>query len=88
MRALLLCARPFILATSFAQAQTLPEIMQQALEVHPEIQAAVTARTAAYDQQRIAQDGYRPKDDLTAGYDREGSHWIIATTPCVSSTTS
>lgn len=57
----------------FVQAQTLPEAMQTALEVHPEIQAGVNARTAADYQLRAAKGGYLPKVDLTAGYGREGT---------------
>ncbi|MBC3468211.1 TolC family outer membrane protein [Pseudomonas sp. RW10S2] len=73
MRASLFTALPFALAASFTQAQTLPEAMQKALEVHPEIQAGVNARTAADYQLRAAQGGYLPRLDLTAGYGREGS---------------
>ena len=73
MRASLFTALPFALAASFVQAQTLPEAMQKALEVHPEIQAGVNARTAADYQLRAAQGGYLPRVDVTAGYGREGT---------------
>jgi adhesin transport system outer membrane protein len=36
MRSPLFLAVPFALAASFVQAQSLPEAMQQALDVHPE----------------------------------------------------
>ncbi len=73
MRASVFAALPFALSISFVQAQTLPEAMQKALEVHPEIQAGVNARTAADYQLRAAKGGYLPKVDLTAGYGREGT---------------
>ena len=74
MRAnILLTAIPFALAAGYAQAQTLPEAMQQAIEVHPEIQAGVNARIAADYQLRAAKGGYLPKVDVLAGYGREGS---------------
>ena len=47
MRPLLFMAIPFTLATSFVQAQSLPQAMQQALDVHPEIQAGGDRRLAA-----------------------------------------
>lgn len=58
MRLHLLKAIPFVLAASFVQAQTLPQAMQQALDVHPEIQAGVNARIAADYQLRAAKGGY------------------------------
>lgn len=74
MRAnILFTAIPFVLAAGYAQAQTLPEAMQQAIEVHPEIQAGVNARIAADYQLRAAKGGYLPKVDVLAGYGREGS---------------
>ncbi|MBF8795620.1 TolC family outer membrane protein [Pseudomonas monteilii] len=73
MRASLFTAIPLAFAATFAQAQTLPEAMQKALEVHPEIQAGVNARVAADYQLRAAQGGYLPRVDLTAGYGREGT---------------
>jgi outer membrane protein, adhesin transport system len=69
----LLKAIPFVLAASFVQAQTLPQAMQQALDVHPEIQAGVNARIAADYQLRAAKGGYLPRVDLNAGYGREGT---------------
>ena len=47
--------------------------MQQALDVHPEIQAGVNARIAADYQLRAAKGGYLPRVDLNAGYGREGT---------------
>jgi adhesin transport system outer membrane protein len=73
MRLHLFMAVPFVLAASFVQAQTLPQAMQQAMDVHPEIQAGVNARIAADYQLRAAQGGYLPKVDLNAGYGREGT---------------
>ncbi|TDF79838.1 TolC family outer membrane protein [Pseudomonas sp. H9] len=73
MRASLFTALPFALAASFVQAQTLPEAMQKALEVHPEIQAGVNSRIAADYQLRAAKGGYLPKVDVLAGYGREGT---------------
>lgn len=73
MRASLFTALPFAFAATFLQAQTLPEAMQKALEVHPEIQAGVNARVAADYQLRAAKGGYLPRVDVTAGYGREGT---------------
>lgn len=73
MRLHLFKAIPFVLAASFVQAQTLPQAMQQALDVHPEIQAGVNSRIAADYQLRAAQGGYLPRVDLNAGYGRAGT---------------
>ncbi|MGH8439098.1 MAG: TolC family outer membrane protein [Pseudomonas sp.] len=73
MRASLFTALPFAFAASFVQAQSLPEAMQKALEVHPEIQAGVNSRIAADYQLRAAKGGYLPKVDVLAGYGREGT---------------
>ncbi|WP_404486216.1 TolC family outer membrane protein [Pseudomonas sp. HT11] len=73
MRLHLFKAIPFVLAASFVQAQTLPQAMQQALDVHPEIQAGVNSRIAADYDLRAAQGGYLPRVDLNAGYGREGT---------------
>lgn len=73
MRLHLFKALPFALAASFAQAQTLPQAMQQALDVHPEIQAGVNSRLAADYQLKAAKGGYLPRVDLAAGYGREGT---------------
>ncbi|MHA6572536.1 TolC family outer membrane protein [Pseudomonas yamanorum] len=72
MRLHLFKALPFVLAASFVHAQTLPQAMQQALDVHPEVQAGVNSRIAADYQLRAAQGGYLPKVDLAGGYGREG----------------
>jgi adhesin transport system outer membrane protein len=66
-------ALPFVLAASFVQAQTLPQAMQQALDVHPEIQAGVNSRLAAEYQLKAAKGGYLPRVDIAAGYGREGT---------------
>lgn len=73
MRSHLLKALPFALAASFVQAQTLPEAMQQALDVHPEIQAGVNSRLSADYQLKAAKGGYLPRVDLLGGYGREGT---------------
>ncbi|HEK1011050.1 TPA: TolC family outer membrane protein [Pseudomonas putida] len=73
MPASLFTALPFAFAATFVQAQTLPEAMQKALEVHPEVQAGVNARVAADYQLRAAKGGYLPRVDITAGYGREGT---------------
>jgi len=73
MRSHLFKALPFALAASFVQAQSLPEAMQQALDVHPEIQAGVNSRLAADYQLKAAKGGYLPKVDLLGGYGREGT---------------
>ncbi|MFK8330895.1 TolC family outer membrane protein [Pseudomonas sp. BJa5] len=73
MRALLFTALPFALSATFAQAQSLPEAMQKALEVHPEIQAGVNSRIAADYQLRAAKGGYLPRVDVLGGYGREGT---------------
>lgn len=72
MRLHLLKAIPFALAASFVQAQTLPQAMQQALDVHPEIQAGVNSRLSADYQLKAAKGGYLPRVDALAGYGREG----------------
>ena len=71
MRASLFTALPLAFAASLVQAQTLPEAMQNALDVHPEIQAGVNARVAADYQVRAAKGGYLPRVAVTAGYGRE-----------------
>lgn len=60
MRFHLFKALPFALAASFVQAQTLPEAMQKALDVHPEIQAGVNSRLAADYQLKAAKGGTCP----------------------------
>ena len=73
MRASLFTVLPFALAASFVQAQSLPEAMQKALDVHPEIQAGVNSRIAADYQLRAAKGGYLPMVDGLAGYGGEGT---------------
>ncbi|MFC6339725.1 TolC family outer membrane protein [Pseudomonas sp. CCM 7891] len=65
-------AIPLVFAASFVHAQTLPQAMQQALDVHPEIQAGVNSRLSADYQLRAAQGGYLPRVDALAGYGRAG----------------
>ena len=73
MRAYFFKALPFALTASFVQAQSLPEAMQKALDVHPEVQAGVNSRLAADYNLRAAKGGYLPRVDVLAGYGREGS---------------
>lgn len=73
MRAHFLTVLPFALAASFVQAETLPEAMQKAMDVHPEIQAGVNNRLSADYQLKAAKGGYLPKVDVLAGYGREGT---------------
>ncbi|MDB6047965.1 MAG: lapE [Pseudomonas sp.] len=64
---------PFALAASCVQADTLPEAMQRAMDVHPEIQAGVNGRLSADYQLKAAKGGYLPRVDILAGYGREGT---------------
>lgn len=67
-------ALPLIFTLSLsAQAQTLSEAIQGALENHPEIQAGVNARLSVEEQMNVAKGGYLPRVDLLAGYGREGT---------------
>ncbi|MNG93285.1 hypothetical protein D3C79_522430 [compost metagenome] len=70
MRASLFTAAPSALAATFSQAQTLPDAMQKALEVHPQIQDGVNARVAAHYPLRPAEGGYFAGVDVTADYGR------------------
>lgn len=80
MRSPLFMAIPFVLAASFVQAQSLPEAMQQALDVHPEVQAGVNSRLAADYQLKAAKGGYLPRVDLLGGYGREGTDSVTTRT--------
>jgi len=73
MRLSVFTAVPFALFATLSHAHTLPQAMQQALEVHPEVQAGINGRLAADKQVRVAQGGYLPKVDVLAGYGREGT---------------
>lgn len=65
---------PFALIFSFqAEAQTLSQAMQAALDVHPEIQAGVNRRLSADQDLQAAKGGYLPRVDLLAGIGREGT---------------
>ncbi|MHA6492804.1 TolC family outer membrane protein [Pseudomonas borbori] len=69
-----LVALPLALAVSLAaHGQTLNEAMQSALEVHPEVRAAINARLSVEEQMNAARGGYLPQVDLIAGYGREGT---------------
>src|SRR5690606_39963264 len=68
----LIAAVPLVFAVSLsAHALSLPEAMQSALNVHPEIRADISARLAAEEQMKAARGGYLPRVDLLAGYGRE-----------------
>lgn len=74
MRKSLLVVLPCALGLAVpAQAQSLPQAVQQALEVHPEVRAGVNGRLAADYELRAARGGYWPRVDLFAGYGREGT---------------
>ncbi len=74
MRKSLLVVLPCVLGlTAPVQAQSLPQAVQQALEVHPEVRSGVNGRLAADFQLKAARGAYWPKVDLFAGYGREGS---------------
>lgn len=59
--------------SQYAGAQELAEVIQQALEVHPQVQAGVNSRLAADYQLKAARGGYLPSVDLRGGYGREGT---------------
>lgn len=68
----LIAAVPMIFAVSLsAHALSLPEAIQGALNMHPEIRADINARLAAEEQMKAARGGYLPRVDLLAGYGRE-----------------
>lgn len=63
---------PLALSVSVAaQAQTLNEAMQAALDVHPEVQSGIHGRLAAEENMKSARGAYLPQVDLLAGYGRE-----------------
>ncbi|AYC33938.1 channel protein TolC [Pseudomonas cavernae] len=65
---------PLALAISLpVHSQTLGEAMQQALDVHPEVQAGVNSRLSADYQLKAAKGGYLPNVDLLGGIGREGA---------------
>lgn len=73
MRVKILSVAPLFFAAGLVQATTLPEAMQKAMDVHPEVQAGVNARIAQDYNVRAAQGGYLPRVDVLAGYGRAGS---------------
>ena len=73
MRMPIFAVVPFALSVGFVQAQTLPEAMQKAMDVHPEVQAGVNARIAQDYNVRAAKGGYLPRVDVLAGYGRQGT---------------
>ena len=67
-------ALPLAFAISLsAQGQTLNEAMQNALNVHPEIQSGINARLAVEEEMKAAKAGYLPRVEVQAGYGREGT---------------
>ena len=48
------------------------QAIQQALEVHPEVQASINSRLAADYRLKAAKGGSLPRVDLPGGYGREG----------------
>ncbi|PZP26643.1 MULTISPECIES: TolC family outer membrane protein [Pseudomonas] len=74
MRLPYLALLPLSLAiTVHAQAQTLTEAVQQAIENHPEVQAGINGRMAADYQLKAARGAYLPSVDILAGIGREGT---------------
>ncbi|MFN3580444.1 MAG: TolC family outer membrane protein [Pseudomonas sp.] len=74
MRSRFFMLLPLTLSISLAaQANSLPEAIQQALEMHPEVQAEIHGRMAADRQLRAAKGRYLPTVSLSAGYGREGT---------------
>lgn len=61
------------LACANAQAMSLQEAMQSAVDYHPEIKAAGNSRLSADEDVKQARSGYFPSVDLVAGYGRERS---------------
>jgi hypothetical protein len=55
-------------ANGFVQIQALLQAIQQALDIHPEIQASVNSRLAADYQLKAAKGGYLPRVDPLGGY--------------------
>ncbi|MGH8352591.1 MAG: TolC family outer membrane protein [Pseudomonas sp.] len=74
MRVRFFAALPLALAISLqAHSESLPEAMQRALDVHPEVQAGVHSRLSADAQLKAAKGGYLPSVDLLGGIGREGT---------------
>ncbi|WP_137818898.1 TolC family outer membrane protein [Pseudomonas sp. 2FG] len=74
MRVRFFAVLPLALAVSLSShAQSLPEAMQHALDVHPEVQAGVNSRLSADAQLKAAKGGYLPSVDLLGGIGREGT---------------
>ncbi|MFD2643239.1 TolC family outer membrane protein [Pseudomonas japonica] len=56
-----------------AQAMSLQEAVQSAVDYHPEAKAAINSRLSADEDVKFARGGYYPSVDLVAGYGRERS---------------
>ncbi|MDR0276926.1 MAG: TolC family outer membrane protein [Paucimonas sp.] len=56
-----------------AQAMSLQEAVQSAVDYHPEIHSATNSRLSADEDVKFARGGYYPSVDLVAGYGRERS---------------
>lgn len=56
-----------------AQAMSLQEAVQNAVDTHPEAKAAVNGRLSADEDVKYARGGYYPSVDLVAGYGRQRS---------------
>lgn len=61
------------LACANAQAMSLQEAVQSAVDYHPEIRSAANSRLSADEDVKQARGGYFPSVDLVAGYGRERS---------------
>jgi len=61
------------IACANAQAMSLQEAVQSAVDYHPEIKAAGSSRLSADEDVKQAKGGYYPSVDLVAGYGRERS---------------
>lgn len=61
------------LACANAQAMSLQEAVQSAVDYHPEAKAAANSRLSADEDVKQARGGYFPSVDLVAGYGRERS---------------
>ncbi|MGE8407628.1 MAG: TolC family outer membrane protein [Pseudomonas sp.] len=61
------------MACASAQAMSLQEAVQSAVDYHPEAQAGRNSRLAADEEVKMARGGYYPSVDLVAGYGRERS---------------
>ena len=61
------------IACANAQAMSLQEAVQSAVDYHPEAKAGINSRLSADEDVKFARGGYYPSVDLVAGYGRERS---------------